>query len=540
MKSQLLILDYGAQYTQLIARVVRELGVYCEIVPGTCSVEKVRETEAKAIILSGGPASVRVEGSPRIDQAILEMGLPILGICYGMQLLAKQLGGVVEGWGRDAVGAGSSCPELVEGKPALDNVEMQDGMREFGPAIINIKNPIGIFSGYQKSEAMPVWMSHGDKVTSCPAGFEVLASSEGSPIAAFANPAKKMFGVQFHPEVHHTPGGKELLAKFIFDIAKLEKDWDSSGFIQQTVERIKAQVPSGNVVCGLSGGVDSTVAAVLVHRAIGSRLHCIFVDNGLLRMGEAEQVMKSMQSLGLNITCVDAGEKFLTELEGVTDPEKKRKIIGRVFIEVFEEEAQRISEVKYLVQGTLYPDVIESVSVIGKSAVIKSHHNVGGLIDDMKLGLIEPLRELFKDEVREIGRKLGVDEALISRQPFPGPGLAVRCLGEITKERLTKLRKADKVVSEEIKAADLYTKIWQSFAVLLPVQSVGVMGDGRTYDEAIAIRAVTSRDGMTADWVYLPEEVLRKISSRIVNETSGVNRVVLDVSSKPPATIEWE
>ncbi len=541
MKSQLLILDYGAQYTQLIARVVRELGVYCEIVPGTCSIEKVRESEAKAIILSGGPASVRVEGSPRIDKAILEMGLPILGICYGMQVIAKELGGVVEGWGRDASQSSDIRFQKSEiGNPKSDIGHQASDMREFGPSIINIKNPLGIFSGYQKSEAVPVWMSHGDKVTSCPAGFEIIASSEGSPIAAFANTAKNIFGVQFHPEVHHTPSGKELLRKFVFDIAQLKKDWDPSGFIQQTVQRIKAQVPTGNVVCGLSGGVDSTVAAVLVHQAIGSRLHCIFVDNGLLRMGEAEQVMKTMQSLGLNITCVDAGKKFLGELKGVTDPEKKRKIIGRVFIEVFEEEAHRISEVKYLVQGTLYPDVIESVSVIGKSAVIKSHHNVGGLIENMKLGLIEPLRELFKDEVREIGRKLKIDEALISRQPFPGPGLAVRCLGEITEERLTKLRKADKVVMEEIKAAELYTKIWQSFAVLLPVQSVGVMGDGRTYDEAIAIRAVTSRDGMTADWVYLPEEVLRKISSRIVNETSGVNRVVLDVSSKPPATIEWE
>lgn len=525
MKSQLVILDYGSQFTQLIARTVRELGVYCEIIPGTCSVDRVKD--AKAIILSGGPASVRVEGSPRVEKSILELGVPVLGICYGMQLLAKELGGTVEGWGRDA-------------NQGVEDSQKQEGIREFGAATIKIVNPLGIFNTFQKSEVAPVWMSHGDKVTKCPPGFEIAASSDGSPIAAFANVNKNFYGVQFHPEVHHTPCGKDLLAKFIFEVSKLEKDWDASGFIQQTVERIKAQVPTGNVVCGLSGGVDSTVAAVLVNKAIGNRLHCIFVDNGLLRMGEAEQVMKSMQSLGLNITCVDAGKRFLDELNGVTDPEKKRKIIGRVFIEVFDDEAHRISDVKYLVQGTLYPDVIESVSVVGKSSVIKSHHNVGGLVENMKLGLIEPLRELFKDEVREIGRKLGVDEALISRQPFPGPGLAVRCLGQITEERLTKLRKADKIVLDEIKAAGIYTKIWQSFAVLLPVQSVGVMGDGRTYDETIAIRAVTSRDGMTADWVYLPEDVLRRISSRIVNETPGVNRVTLDISSKPPATIEWE
>lgn len=534
MHSQLLILDFGSQYTQLIARTVRELGVYCEILPGTVAPAKVAEKKPKALILSGGPASVSSADAPRIHGEILGMGLPIFGICYGMQLLASELGGKVGGWGRDAVS------DSVQGTAAQGESAHADAKREFGPASVTIQKPIGPFGAIVPGSQIPVWMSHGDKVTSCPPGFEPLGFSDGSPIAVFGDVSRKMFGVQFHPEVHHTPGGKDYLGKFLFEVAGLEKDWDASSFIEETVARIAAEVPAGNVVCGLSGGVDSTVAAVLVHRAIGSRLHCIFVDNGLLRGGEAEEVMASMEGLGLNVTLVDAGERFLSELKGVTDPEKKRKIIGRVFIEVFEAEAHRIEDVRHLVQGTLYPDVIESVSVVGKSATIKSHHNVGGLIENMKLHLIEPLRELFKDEVREIGRKMGVPERLIARQPFPGPGLAVRCLGELTEERLTKLRKADTIVCDEIRREGLETRIWQSFAVLLPVQSVGVMGDGRTFDEAIAIRAVTSRDGMTADWVYLPEELLRRISSRIVNETRGINRVVLDISSKPPATIEWE
>lgn len=530
MQCQLLILDFGSQYTQLIARAVRELGVYCEILPGNAPLGKVRSRRPKALIFSGGPASVRVDGSPRCDPGVLEMGIPIFAICYGMQLLSKELGGVVEGWGVDAGQRLSNQGVSASG----------DGIREFGPAEISISKPIGPFSSFQAGESIPVWMSHGDKVTRMPAGFELIASSVGSPVAAFGDDRRRFYGVQFHPEVHHTPRGKEVLGNFLFETAKLSRDWDAQNFVDETVSRIKREVPSGNVVCGLSGGVDSTVAAVLVHKAIGSRLHCIFVDNGLLRAGEAAEVMESTRVLGLNVHLVDASRRFLDELLGVTDPEQKRKIIGRVFIEVFEQEAHRIEQVEYLVQGTLYPDVIESVSVIGSSAVIKSHHNVGGLIENMKLKLIEPLRELFKDEVRAIGRKMGVPESLIARQPFPGPGLAVRCLGEITAERLERLRSADRIVMAEVREAGLETVIWQSFAVLLPVRSVGVMGDGRTFDEAVAVRAVTSRDGMTADWYLLPEPVLRRISNRIVNETKGVNRVVMDISTKPPATIEWE
>jgi GMP synthase (glutamine-hydrolysing) len=527
MKSQVLILDYGSQYTQLIARTVRELGVYCEIAPGTISLDKVKQYDPKALILSGGPASVGAEGAPKIQEEILDIGVPILGICYGMQLLAVHFGGQVGGWGKNA----DSSAEVESSG---------DGIREFGAAEVTITGTDGLFSRLASETKLDVWMSHGDKVTEVPDGFVACASSSGSPIAAFADTNRRIYGVQFHPEVHHTPKGKKLFESFLFDGADVSKDWDPACFITETVEGIKAKVPSGNVVCGLSGGVDSTVAAVLVHQAIGKRLHCIFVDNGLLRADEAAEVMEMMGTLGLQVTMVDAADRFLDELAGVVDPEQKRKIIGRVFIEVFEEEAHRISDVEYLVQGTLYPDVIESVSVIGSSVTIKSHHNVGGLIDNMKLGLIEPLRELFKDEVRAIGRQLGIPDPCIDRQPFPGPGLAVRCLGELVKPRLDKLRVADRIVRQEIKAAGLDKEIWQFFAVLLPVLSVGVMGDGRTFEECIGIRAVTSRDGMTADWFYFPEEVLRKMSSRIVNETAGVNRVVLDVSSKPPSTIEWE
>ena len=528
MKSQLIILDYGSQFTQLIARTVRELGVYCEIFPGNCSFQKIQNASPKAIILSGGPASVSSADAPKPPNEIWGIGVPIFSICYGMQLVASELGGVVEGWARDG---------LTKSKES--NKEFSS-IREFGPSDVEVSTPTSIFSCFKKNERIKVWMSHGDKVTKLPEGFEAIASSAGSPVAAFANSKKKIFGVQFHPEVHHTARGKEIFSEFMFNIAGLKKDWDMSGFITQTIDRIKSENQTGNVVCGLSGGVDSSVAAVLVNKAIGDRLHCIFVDNGLLREGESQAVMEDMKSLGVQVKLVEASDEFLSQLENVTDPEKKRKIIGRVFIEVFEREAARIKDVEFLVQGTLYPDVIESVSVVGNSATIKSHHNVGGLTDDMKLGLIEPLRELFKDEVRAIGRELGVPERIVNRQPFPGPGLAVRCLGEITEERLKKLRVADKIVQEEVKKAGLETTLWQSFAVLLPVRSVGVMGDGRTFDECIAIRAVTSRDGMTADWYYFPEDVIRTISTRIVNETMGVNRVVLDISTKPPSTIEWE
>lgn len=529
MKSQVQILDFGSQYTQLIARTVRELGVYCEIVPGTAPVERISAASPKALILSGGPASVRAEQAPRIAPEILHQGIPIFAICYGMQLIAAEFGGEIGGWGRDA----------TADDKAAEDIEDQ-GIREFGPAQVKITRPIGPFDCFAADTQLDVWMSHGDKVTELPDGFVSIAASPGSPVAAFGCEERKIYGVQFHPEVHHTPRGKDILGAFLFETAGLEQDWDPACFVTQTVEGIKARVPEGNVVCGLSGGVDSTVAAVLVHKAVGDRLHCIFVDNGVLRANEAAQVMKSLEGMGLQVHMVDAAERFLEELVGVTDPEQKRKIIGRIFIEVFEEEARRISDVQYLVQGTLYPDVIESVSVVGESATIKSHHNVGGLIEDMKLDLIEPLRELFKDEVRTIGRQLGVPEYFINRQPFPGPGLAVRILGEITQERLEILRKADQIVTQEVREAGLENKLWQSFAVLLPVQSVGVMGDGRTFEDCVAIRAVTSRDGMTADWYYFDEALLKKISSRIVNETSGVNRVVLDISTKPPSTIEWE
>ncbi len=531
MNAQLLILDFGSQFTQLIARAVRELGVYCEIVPGTAKAEVLFSKKPKAFILSGGPSSVNSEHGLFCDPEVFKSGLPVFGICYGMQIVAKCLGGVVEGWGKDAE-SGDDRGAVVQSKGA--------DIREFGPAYVQFTNPSGPFKAIVPGSELRVWMSHGDKVTKVPSGFEISGTSEGSPIAAFANESKRIYGVQFHPEVHHTTMGKEMLRAFLFDICKLDKDWDLGNFAEQTIAGIRERVPHGTVICGLSGGVDSTVAAVLVQRAIGERLHCIFVDNGLLRQDEATQVYESYLELNLNVTKVDAGARFLSELAGVTDPEKKRKIIGRVFIEVFEEEAKRIQDAAWLVQGTLYPDVIESTSVVGKSVVIKSHHNVGGLTENMKLKLIEPLRELFKDEVRAIGRKLSIPDFFIDRQPFPGPGLAVRCLGAITEDRLKTLRAADKIVRDEVDALGLTTEIWQSFAVLLPVYSVGVMGDGRTYEETIAIRAVTSRDGMTADWYMFPEEALRKMSTRIINETPGVNRVVLDISTKPPATIEWE
>lgn len=510
-----LVLDFGSQYTQLIARRIRELGVYSEVRPCTISPDSIDHSSVKAIILSGGPATVRDADAPAFDRRWLSVAKPTLGICYGLQLIAHEHGA-----------------RLVSGES-----------REYGSSVLEVSERCELFAGFDLGEKAPVWMSHGDHVTEAPRGFKVLARTEGAPVAAIGNDQRRMYALQFHPEVSHTPRGKEILGNFLFKIAGLVPNWSPENFVDRWVDAIRAEVaPRANVICGLSGGVDSTVAAVIVQRALGERLHCLYIDNGLMRRHESEEVETALgaQGLGLNLTVVHAGNEFLSALEGITDPEQKRKIIGRVFIEVFEREASRIKNVTHLVQGTLYPDVIESVSVRGPSVVIKSHHNVGGLPERMKLKLIEPLRELFKDEVRRLGRDLQVPEVLLSRQPFPGPGLAVRIVGAITQERLRMLREADAIFQDEVRAAGWYRQLWQSFAVLLPVQSVGVMGDGRTYEQTIALRAVQSEDGMTADWSYLPEDLLRRTSNRIINEVGGVNRVVLDISSKPPATIEWE
>jgi GMP synthase (glutamine-hydrolysing) len=513
-RDRILILDFGSQYTQLIARRIREQGVYCEIQPHTWDAAAVRAWKPAGIVLSGGPASVLAPGAPDLDPGILELGLPVLGICYGLQLLARRLGGVVE------------------------KAEHQ----EYGRALLKIeRDDDPLFAGLPGGAEHVVWMSHGDRVLRLPPEFQVLATSGSSPFAAVRHVERPVYGLQFHPEVVHTEGGTLLLANFAHRICGCRSSWTMQAFVEEAVRSVRAQVGSGRAVCGLSGGVDSAVAAALVHRAIGDQLRCVFVDHGLLRAGEREEVERVFRaSLGIPLLTVDAGERFLSALRDVTDPERKRRLIGHLFIEVFQQEAEKLGDVDFLVQGTLYPDVIESVSVRGPAATIKTHHNVGGLPEAMKLRLVEPLRELFKDEVRAVGRTLGLPEALVGRHPFPGPGLAIRILGEVTPERLAVLRRADAILLDELRRAGLYDDVWQAFAVFLPLQSVGVMGDERTYENAIALRCVTSVDAMTADWARLPSEVLARISSRITNEVEGVNRVVYDVSSKPPATIEWE
>jgi GMP synthase (glutamine-hydrolysing) len=510
----ILVLDFGSQYTQLIARRVREQHVYCEIHPYNVSLETVRKLAPEGIIFSGGPSSVYAEGAPLPDKAILDVGVPVLGICYGMNVLNFLAGGKVA----------------------------RATHREYGAAKITIDDQSDLFHGIAgEVDGSTVWMSHGDRMESLAPGWKVIAHSGNSPIAACADVGNQRWGIQFHPEVHHSERGTDVLRSFVFGICKAEANWTMENFVGQEVEKIREQVGHEKVICALSGGVDSAVAAAIIDRAVGDKLTCVFVDNGVLRAGEAERVAEAFRGrFGDRLKVIDARKQFLDALKNVEDPEVKRKAIGRVFIEVFEAEAKKIPGVAYLAQGTLYPDVIESVSFKGPSATIKSHHNVGGLPERMHLKLVEPLRELFKDEVRELGKLVDVPDEILQRQPFPGPGLAIRILGTVTEERLFILRAVDTIVVSEIKAAGLYRKIWQSFAVLLPVKTVGVMGDERTYENVIAIRAVESVDGMTADWARLPYDLLAHLSNRIINEVAGVNRVVYDVSSKPPATIEWE
>ena len=514
------VLDFGSQFAQLIARRIRELDVYSELLPHDTSYAELERRGTRAIILSGGPASVYDEGAPKPDPAVWSGRIPVLGICYGAQLMAHELGGDV----------------LAAGK------------REYGPASVQLDTSDGLFQGLDRDQ--PVWMSHGDSITRLPEGFVSTAQTDSTPFAGLEAPERNLYGIQFHPEVAHTPRGKDVLRNFVQGIAGIDASWTAANFIETTVTGIRDRVDAharetgsdGKVICALSGGVDSAVAAALVHQAVGDRLTCIYVDHGLMRKKESELLRQTFeQNLGMQLVMVDARERFLARLAGVEDPEEKRKIIGDEFIRVFEEEAATLGRIDFLTQGTLYPDVIESATAETKAAQkIKTHHNVGGLPADLRFQLIEPLRYLFKDEVRKVGLELGLPEAMVLRQPFPGPGLAIRIIGEVTAERLDTLREADWIVIDEIKAANLYRSLWQSFAILTPVRSVGVMGDGRTYANVVAIRAVTSEDGMTADWAKLPYDVLGRISSRIVNEVPGVNRVVYDISSKPPATIEWE
>jgi GMP synthase (glutamine-hydrolysing) len=515
MKHDLIIvLDFGAQYSQLIARRVREAKVYCEILPFNAPLSKILEKNPKGIILSGGPSSVYAPGAPHVDPELFKTGIPILGICYGMQLISQALKGRVQ----------------------------KASKREFGLAPLRVKQSKLLFAGLPAT--LNVWMSHGDQVTAIPAGFKILASTSTCPFAAAYDEKRKIYGIQFHPEVVHTQKGTRILENFVLKIAGAQPTWTMGSYEKVAIAEIREKVGKGRVLCGVSGGVDSTVAAVLIHRAVGKQLDCVFVNNGVLRKNEAQQVVKMFKQLRIPLHYVNAEDQFLDLLQGVSEPEKKRKIIGNTFIRVFEQKARELQKKRgpfqFLAQGTLYPDVIESVSVKGPSATIKSHHNVGGLPEDMKFKLVEPLRELFKDEVRELGKKLGIPYELLWRQPFPGPGLAVRHIGALTKESLDVLREADAIVQEEIAKAGLYHSIWQSFAVLTPVKSVGVMGDERTYESACVIRAVHSTDGMTADWVKLPYDLLGKMSNRIINEVRGINRVVYDITSKPPGTIEWE
>lgn len=509
---RILILDFGSQTTQLIARRVRESHVYCEIHPFNMTLEEIRAFGPKGIILSGGPSSIHDQGAPFSSPELFSLGLPVLGICYGMQLMAQQLGGVVA----------------------------RAEQREYGPASIAIDQPVALFQHIER-EDVKVWMSHGDRILEIPPGFQVLAHSDNSPVAAMGDPERRLLAVQFHPEVAHTPCGRNLLDNFLFQICRCEPTWTMKSFVQSSLRSIRATVGTDHVICALSGGVDSSVVAVLLHQAIGAQLHCIFVDNGLLRKGEAENVERMFRDhFDLNLTVIDARDEFMKRLEDVVDPERKRKIIGNLFIELFEEKATELANAKYLAQGTLYPDVIESISFKGPSATIKTHHNVGGLPERMKLELLEPLRELFKDEVRMLGRELGLPERMIMRHPYPGPGLAIRTIGAVSRNNLPILRDADAIVMEEMEVSGWHDRVWQAFAVLLPIRSVGVMGDERTYDQVIALRVVESVDAMTADWARLPYQLLARISNRIINEVPGVNRVVYDISSKPPSTIEWE